>query len=300
MNSIVKTTVLSLSLLVLIVFACKKQDVNQPTDELRTQNLRKTAEKLAGLHNKGMDYISSNFRTGSHKGDIVSVVDTSNGGSPAEIIYYDASNYLSTLSETNSITYTAEPYVIAKLDNLIANGDEELVKLEYNGAIAQINNYPILTSRENTMIASVTSIFNNAYTQNLTKEQTYVYLKAQLEALRDSYAGTILTENEGELFYGLLNIAMESNEYWVNDDLLLISKANENIISKKGNTIKAAFIPNPAFIQADCIGYIIGWGQAVMNDYNSGNLKPSGQTARISAGVFNALGWSSGAKFLRK
>lgn len=38
-------------------------------------------------------------------------------------------------------------------------------------------------------------------------------------------------------------------------------------------------------IQIDLIGYIIGWGRAVLEDYRNGNLTPSGQYGRIGKGI---------------
>lgn len=52
-----------------------------------------------------------------------------------------------------------------------------------------------------------------------------------------------------------------------------------------------------AFIQLDAAGYIIGWVDAVIDDYNAGNLNPEGQWRRIRKGATFGLGCSIGKWF---
>lgn len=82
--------------------------------------------------------------------------------------------------------------------------------------------------------------------------------------------------DDGNLIRGSIAIGLSSNEFWY---------ANSGELEPS----VSAYL-----IQADALGYIIGWGRAVINDYRNNNLHPSGQGRRIEDGIYVGVSFSLG------
>lgn len=304
----INTYLKTLFILTLLGLGCTKSQKDISADQSAknsSDQLRQLTERGAEIHNPGLDFVKKIFLA-KQENNRINLVNPGNGNgdptpvTPGEVVIVNTQNYFSTLLSTQQIYRLPGRNLTARLDELIASPSEALVRHQYSSGIDSATAKSVLTPREQTMVAQVTTIFNNAYSQNLSREATYTYLKTQLTALKNTYSSIVYVGNEGELFNGLIDIALQSNEYWryAEPSAGTIVSSTNNILTNGLATNRVA-LPNPAFIQMDAAGYILGWAKAVYDDVNAGTLTKDRQWIRINSGFLAAVGFSSSTPYFK-
>lgn len=272
------------------------------------------ATAIAGkLHNSGLDYVARTLlKIGNQDKSFatsLSIIDGPTGiPTPvitdlqhvsAEAIAQSALAYVAQTPAYTGITLDHPAELNAQLGLLNADFSNEGMQNAWDTSTQDPRLNGLTTFRESTMVSEIQEIFNDVYSQNLSNDQVHDLLKTKLLSLRQKYANLLYNENEGELFNGIIDIALNSNDYWHNvfAQPAVVSRKGKTAAKRANNLVLAPInkeLTSPAFIQADCIGYISGWVSALWSDYNSaGGVRASGQRHRIGQGLIWGLSASS-------
>lgn len=130
-----------------------------------------------------------------------------------------------------------------------------------------------ITERELILINELKDVYNNSYKLASPNEQSE-YLVSNISTLINKYDKTHWNENEGDLVGGMLYISFYSSNLW--------SPSNNDNNPSNIPPIESV----PMIVQADCIGYLYGWGKSWLWDEEPDSKK------RIKAGVGTALEFS--------
>jgi hypothetical protein len=256
-------------LLVLYFVGCNN------ASEVITASIESQAKSIGQIHNDGLDFIFSQ----------VQLLEQENPSLRASVAPVMTSVQLATITRdylqttpnfTTVITRTHIEQVAADLDKIMANFTKEGIQSNWNS----VKNDPsfkriTLSTTEQKAFADAEQIFLNLSNSNLSVQQQYDYIQANVAKIKTAYSVTIL--NQSELISGLLSIMDSSNEYWYKQEPL---------------------IPyNPVVVQADCFGYLVGWIRAFGNDqgrYSTQKEFSAHSGDRIREGLYAALAASGG------
>ncbi len=300
-------------ILLLVIYSCKRNE-SQPSINAGSQDLLKSTALAGKVHNAGLSYIISDVLNSTSQNPRLNSGSTSLNSSfsngyradnlhpevSSATIFKSAIGYMAKQPEYSHLTFNSTPELLQKLDDLRADISESGMKKQWN-TLVDSKIYNLITSREKNMVNDIKQVFDEVHGQQASN-QIYLVLKSKLEALRLKYSNINYQENEGELFNGIIDIALASNNYWHNlSDPSLISPANKSTEGLSKKSISALHInsetigqSSSALIQLDCLGYLSGWGSALWDDYNSkGGVKPSGQWRRIGQGAIWGMSASS-------
>lgn len=231
---------------------------------------------------------------------------------PMTTILQNVLNSMENIPEYSNLHLENDPQLITKLEAASADFSITGFYNQWTTAVNEpvLNNF--LTARERDLINQILIIFSDSHGPHRVPYNIHANMISRFEALKNQHANTVWQENEGELFLGTLEIAMSSTDYWfsansqtqlsntVNPNLELFKKSNNNGKIMKSNFLAAARDPLaqtsiPLFIEADALGYILGWVNAVYRDAVSpGGLQSSGQWKRIGSGIAGGAGMSIG------
>lgn len=280
-------TFLSCSIFVALLFAglglnsCTKSnvaDISSAPNNLILQNrntdsIEELIESAGDLHNAAMDSILqvdlSSFQT--HTSKAQKMIDISN--------YYFLSNKGVDLSPYDT-TYIRD-IVGAILDGQYFAPDTHWGDLMSDG---WLSNY--VDSTEMTFVDAVRGVFLTDFTGE-SLEDICDKIDSDLDAIETAYQNTTWQQGTGHLAGGLIFLTKGSTKY-----------VRNNYSTYAGTAPGWDSPPPQAWIQLDAFGYIVGWGNAVYNDWSNGTLDPSGQYNRINQGVSAAVLTSSGG-FIR-
>jgi hypothetical protein len=258
--------------LITAFISCKKKDVD-PFLDSQTYNskLRERAKSVGTVHNKGLDYFLKGSKT-LITNNKVSAWLLGNGATIANNNSMSRQVLINSISYVNSNTNNDDPGdgAVDILQDVIDDLSPVAVEAVWDSEILAVDDEGLLTSREKNMVAEIKDVFSDGYAIGMSPANAATYFESRLQLIQTQYQNVVFDPNEGELYLGLLNLALSSNQYWHSVDHINSYYPNE---------------PEPAIIQLDMIGYIVGWSRAVLNDYRAGNLHPSGQGRRMDEGV---------------
>ncbi|RAJ77340.1 hypothetical protein CLV59_107107 [Chitinophaga dinghuensis] len=205
-----------------------------------------------------------------------------------------AKNQLLQNPNFSNLPLTVNPATAAALDPIVSNLGQNSIKESWASSINEPVVLDLVSTRERGMIGEITAVFNNSFASGASLQQNYLTVKNQLAAIRSKYSNTVLLPNEGELYSGILAIAESSNEFWSGEGARYVNSIITYDIAAYKNGSPFALIKDPVrsqtpFMTADCIGYLLGWGKAVMDEYHDhGKLSIGNSNYRIGVGLFGA------------
>lgn len=158
----------------------------------------------------------------------------------------------------------------------------------------------LISQVEKDFIDAILEIFTNDFS-NLSHSQVCDFVIFKADSLKNIWntiewdesgdsllmknrITSIQTNGSGNLSFGALDVLHRSAEFWKENDPM-------------PNSSPALL---GALLQADAIGYIVGWLKAVKDDYDTGQLRTDRANIRIQKGIdaatYASLGWALGRK----
>jgi len=153
---------------------------------------------------------------------------------------------------------------------------------------------PHVSQEEFDFLVNAQSIFVSLNDANLSVlEQFNSIIELSSNKIIEFENNFNVSNNKGEIAGGFLYIANASAHFWKSQyELEEQDKSKSDISSSRGTPWWKKI--RGTGVRADAIGYIIGWGDALIDDYNNGGINPDGQWKRIRKGGVNAINWSGG------
>ncbi len=160
--------------------------------------------------------------------------------------------------------------------------------------LASIRNASVVTNNLSTselnFLDSLT-VFFSTNISGLTKSQVCVLTYNKSTSLLTAFNQITWGSGQGTLACGALHTLKSTSLYWAsrNPSGFIGFTGDPNDVLTGGQ----AWI----ILQADCIGYIVGWASALIDDSNHGGVTPEGQDRRIQQGFNSAAGYSASVSF---
>lgn len=291
------------------IYACNKQS---DTSKDNQQPALDKVNRIGSIHNSGLSVILNKFeqeaaRTATSNNRIpdnavgnITVPTNNTDDVSAASLFEDAKALVSKDPAYQNVQFTPDPATIAYADQVMNEFGQNSIKTKWT---QQVNQQAIVTNvstRERGMVGEITTVFNTSFASNAGVQANYLSVKSQLAAIRQKYNSTVLLPKEGELFWGLLSIAESSNEYWSTEGASYVNTVikYDSLNYKAGNPFSLVTDPlrsQAPFFTADCLGYLIGWTKAVIEENSAnGGLSIKNEDKRIGAGLNWALTVSGG------
>ncbi|WP_343533580.1 hypothetical protein [Pedobacter sp.] len=288
------------------ISACKKNGQNT-IENFDVANYNVQLKRLTGnvgkVHNNGLDValrssilITHNklqFNRRQVQSLFPTAPDPENPGQEASESSALAAceNYINNQPEFSGLNLSTSPDVMLSINSSATIRTPSHLSNQLDSVLNILNQYNLISSRELGMVEELNDIFINGYSLNLNQADANYYFATELQALRNQHMNIVWNVNEGELFLGMLEVAINSNIYWHSN----LSNETQGFRTSKTMTLSNELLPadptlpEEPLVQVDAIGYIFGWGKAVLSDYNNNKLNPSGQWHRIGQGALTAL-----------
>ncbi|MFB6453980.1 hypothetical protein ACE38W_01820 [Chitinophaga sp. Hz27] len=292
------------------IYACNKQS---ETSKDKQQPALDNTNRIGALHNTGLSIIldkaekeaRKNVLSNSRVGDNSVGPITVPGSNPYDVstasIFEDAKALVLKDPAYQNLQLTIDAATLAYTDQVLNSFSQNSIKTKWAESVNQQAIVDKVSTRERGMVGEITTVFNTAIASNAGIQANYLSVKSQLAAIRQKYKNTVLLPNEGELFWGVLSIAESSNEYWSTEGASYVNAVikYDSMNYKAGNPYSLVTDPlrsQAPFLTADCLGYLIGWTKAVVDENSAnGGLSIKNEDKRIGAGLGLALTFSGGS-----
>ena len=250
--------------------SCKKSD-NECDSESNVKELTKNVGKY---HNEGLDYLFKKLYSLNPNKGLLRAAPS--GEISSEAIVTASYEYVQSIPEFTEIPFDANikehvQELDAIRDDLTFSGVQNIWS-----SITNDNSFKSsVPLSEQNAISEVNQIFVNLSTSNLSPEQWYNYIKNNAMVIQSKY------NLQGEAVCGLLSIMNSSNEYWHNASSLSVTTPSDPPIPL-----------DPIIVEADCVGYLFGWGRAFWDDqtrFNNQKDFSNNANNRIMAGLWSAM-----------
>lgn len=259
-------------ILVVILSGCQKEDnfsggISNNSKTLRSGASDSLMEVIGDYHNLALEELMQKEYQGSMSEIIQSVVFDIDASLNQFGIYRSSEEFVIFEEHLNQLV------------TLRSQSDSALVNYVYSYVEDSLsaNGLNLISMNELNYMQRFKEVFQTDFSL-MSNYEKYTYINSELsEILSDcNEEEWDYYSDDGNLIRGAIAIGLSSNEFWY---------ANGGEI----DPIASAYL-----IQGDCLGYIIGWGRAVINDYRSNNLHPSGQGRRIEDGIYVGVSFSLG------
>ncbi len=236
------------------------------------------AETAGILHNAGLEFLRLNF-------DFTQSLSTS---AMADTVLYKLCNYYQTAYgwsfSTGYQTFVRDSMKLLCVNDLLGTTAKNLAYLN------RIRNSSVMTtyvsSNERQFLDSL-HVFFSTNVSGLSKAQVCALAYNKSVNLLSQFNAITWSSGQGTLACGALNVLKSTSTYWAGHDRIrFIGFSGSNGIGGGDEPF--------VILQADCLGYIWGWGNALIDDANSsGGVTPDGQNRRMQQGFSNAAQASS-------
>lgn len=299
-------------LFLLVAVSCQKNDSNENIN-VNFQNV-----SIGKLHNQGLTYIANALSKKQKEPGKIRASSSGGNQTPVESIPEEVVLSSTLMGEAYDFVTQIPEYtnlqVNAELSELVTNGMDYLRISTPEGAfnywdalIEEDQIGSVISLNEQAIMQEFGEIFRDIFVLSLPDDQKYNLLKSKLQTLKIKY-----DDISSEIFDGAMDVALNSTEYWYNlpqQGLIASSLYHSNfnptgVLHNRASSNQPVPIPNdpipvndPAYlIQADAIGYLVTWGQAVWEDSKKpGGVTPEGANDRIGRGLWGAISFSAAA-----
>lgn len=275
-----RNLIMILTLLV-CAYSCSKEKAEIETKSSSILNIGEE-------HNLGLDYVLKNLNSRSKKANKVNRLDKNDISSMeiAELSYEYAQSV-----RPNDITIIEKNKLIEEMATKLDIIREDLtitgIQNHWETTVTDAKKITSISATEQNAVSEIKQIFSDAYDKNFSNDNIYDFINERLEQIKQTNQN--LLNNNNELFYGLMQIADSSNDYW------------KEYIQTNSPDPTTPVKPEPYLVQIDCLGYIVAWTKAVCEDNRKpGGVTPEGQWGRIETGLFGAIEFSSGGYISKK
>lgn len=252
-------------------------------NENNYDELSRSKDNIGAIHNKGLDFIKSK-------------VDFKKKSAPDEVAYISSEEllemsleYFNNIPGYENLSLSDEDKRVLASDLDEVRGDMTHEKIDHiwEEKMDNVSSIYELSSLEKNAISEFKSVFNVA--SSLQGEEQFDYINNEILRIKSKYKNSY---NTSEILSGLIDIGLNSNDYWKNYSNEISMKSA--IVEEIGENQKDAESPYVVIVRVDCLGYIIGWLGAVWKESTSpGGMKKENQWSRVGTGGISAVGFSA-------
>lgn len=279
----------------LSIMFCFLLSCSQNEEYSNDATMNKQVENIGHFHSQGLDFIAAENRT-----TVKSKSGAEGNYVPSTSIVSSATDYLNSTTEYQgfNISQNEKEAFVGLLDNMRNDMSFNNIRNIWGSTITGYTNSFNVSTSEQEAIAEVYQLLKNASTKNWGVNEEHTHIYNNILSIKAKYENKLKNEiNKGELFFGLISICLDSNDYWYYERTNTKKSLEEDLKNPTASEPFSSII----LVQIDCIGYIWGWVGAVYQDANSpGGVKPSGQWRRIGSGLIGAMSASSLGLFYTK